>query len=166
MISGFDVKKIQDNLEKIKEEQKLYLKGIENILVRGVRNRFKDEEDPDGNKWKELSKITLDMRRKGKGSKQFAQGTVKILQDTARLKNSIIGKSNDNIIDYDNLQVSVGTNVEYAKIHQQGGVSEFNGNIVKVPQRKFLGFSNIDNQNIERFTKSFINKIKKLLSIQ
>jgi phage gpG-like protein len=77
---------------------------------------FDEEKGPDG-RWASLSPQTIARRRKGKGS-----GSDKILQDTTRMKQSIIYSASKNI-------ARVICNMAYGIIHQDG---------IKVPQRKFL----------------------------
>jgi phage virion morphogenesis protein len=66
---------------------------------------FRGEHDPWGVPWQHLAASTL-RRRRGTSAQ--------ILQDTRRLANSMTYRADSN-------SVSVGTNVEYAAIHQFGG---------------------------------------------
>lgn len=140
------------------------LKQIGEVMVTSVQKNFASEGRPE--RWASLSLMTLAMRRnKNKSS-------VKILQDTGMLKNSITYALRN-----DDTELAIGTNVVYAKIHQEGGkinipartivpkkakVLRFtiNGKVVFaksvhqkartaiVPQRKFLMFQEEDKEDI------------------
>jgi phage gpG-like protein len=63
--------------------------------------------------WKPLAKSTIARRRK-KSSKP--------LLDTGRLRRSVTGKGGKNVYNITKHWLVMGTNVEYARIHQQGGL--------------------------------------------
>lgn len=94
--------------------------------------RFQTASDPDGKSWEAVKNP-----RKGKASP---------LVDTGRLRNSIsfsVGESD----------VHVGSNAEYARIHQLGGKAG-RGRKVTIPARPYLGLSEEDRQEIEALVKS------------
>lgn len=72
-------------------------------MLKEVQLNFRGEKTPDNEKWKPSQRA---LRESGK-----------TLSDTGRLKKSISGK-------FDGLSAAVGTNVEYAAIHQFGGTFE------------------------------------------
>ena len=145
-----------------KPEKALNEIGI--LMKASVDKNFEEQGRPE--KWQKLSPMTIAMRRnKDKSS-------IKILQDTGRLRQSIAHKVTE-----DGTEVAVGTNVKYAPIHQFGGVSNIpartiipkkasalrfviNGKVVYakrvnqkartavIPQRKFLLFQEEDLENI------------------
>lgn len=80
------------------------LEAIGNDLKESTRLRFKDGRGPDGQAWKPLSPITRLLRRQGSGVP---------LNDTGRLKNSIIMRVVGDAVE-------VGTEVCYAPVHQFG----------------------------------------------
>ncbi len=75
-----------------------------------VGGRYSSPEDPIGgeNKWKPLSKTTIEIKKS-----QGNSGPYTILKDTGRLSSSIVSKATKDT-------VSVGTNMVYAALHQFG----------------------------------------------
>ena len=107
------------------------MKGIGQVLVTETDLAFRAQADPWGNAWAKLSEVTLQRRRKGKGT-----GSNKILRDTGRLANSINYRA-------DATSVSVGTNVVYAAMHQFGGTkSQWPHLWGNIPARPFLPVRN------------------------
>lgn len=85
------------------------LTEIGEATVESTKLRFKSSgPSPDGVPWKPLSASTIRNRRKGKGT-----GSAMPLLDTGRLRNSITKRVDSN-------SVFIGTNVEYAAVHQFG----------------------------------------------
>lgn len=78
-------------------------------LLTSTQRRFETETDPDGKKWKPLSPRTAAARRGRR-----TRGHDNILRDSVRLYNSLTTT-------FDASSATVGTNVEYAAIHQLGG---------------------------------------------
>lgn len=78
--------------------------------VASISRNFREEGRPE--KWKELSPLTIMLRRKGKGS-----GTPKILRDTGRLFTSISPFTDDK-------HFGARTAVTYARLQHYGGKSE------------------------------------------
>ncbi len=83
------------------------MKKISIIMKSSVMKNFQ-EQGTDKEKWKPLSSMTLERRRKGKG-----KGSAKILMDTGFLRNSIFPTVFKN-------KAILGTNVPYASTHQFG----------------------------------------------
>jgi len=107
------VKKIVKNLVDTRDRinnMKTPLMRISEVIYQSIMQNF-SEEGTDKEKWKELSPLTIALRRKGKG-----EGKPKILQDTGYLRANIIPNATDEY-------ATVGTNVGYGFIHQFGGVS-------------------------------------------
>ena len=76
------------------------------LMLSSIDKNFRAEGRP--KKWAPLSPMTIAMRRKkGRGAK--------ILQDTGRGKSSIVYKV------VSNQKVQIGTNLDYMRIHQEGG---------------------------------------------
>jgi phage gpG-like protein len=109
------------------------------IMLADVQNHFSKEQGP-GGKWKSLSPVTI-FRRRGGGQSKSA----KILQDTGRLRNSIVNDSSSK-------GAEVGTNVEYAKYHDSDKPRK------KLPQRKFLWISQM---RIDQILNNVIKFLKK-----
>ncbi|VCU52872.1 hypothetical protein TTHN1_00626 [Thermus thermophilus] len=118
----------------------------EGILARTHR-RFEESRAPDGSPWPPLSPATLakevrprDRLKRG-GISAAAQRRLalrKPLVVTARLKNSISWKVAGS-------RIYVGTNLEYARIHQFGGYAG-RGRKVYIPARPFLGLTEEDRE--------------------
>lgn len=112
--SGLD-KSLLKMADKITDTHHL-LEGIGNILVTNTQRRFDKEESPKGEKWKKSQRAILQ--------------NGKTLTDKGQLKKSIASQiQGDTVI--------VGTNKEYARIHQFGGV-------IKPKKGKYLKFKNPD----------------------
>ena len=148
-----DVRKLMKRMKGFSELDK---KGVTAAMAEAVRTstleRFRTEKDPEGKKWK--------------SSIRAATEGGKTLTDTARMKNSIKGKS-------DASGFAVGTNTIYASTHQlgepgrkitiraktsKGLVFKIGGKWirkkevtvrVKIPARRFLGLSEDDMQEIK-----------------
>ena len=97
--------------------------------------RFQAGEGPDGAAWAAVK----NPRRDTKGRKR--KGKAKPLLDTARLRNSISFSAAPG-------EVHVGSNVEYARIHQLGGQAG-RGRKVKIPARPYLGVNEEDAAEIK-----------------
>jgi phage gpG-like protein len=117
-IQGID--KMREKLAAAKKRGGNLTQLTEYVAARAYKeciNHFEKEEGPDG-KWKPLAPVTIARRRQGKGT-----GGNKILQDTGRLRSSILFRGlRDSAI--------VFTNLIYGSTHQEG--------YKKIPQRKFL----------------------------
>ena len=94
--------------------------SIGEALVSSTLQRFQEEKDPDGKKWKPSA------RAAAKG------GTT--LSDTGRLQKSIEYAATSN-------RVMVGSNLPYARIHQLGGT-------VRPKKGKFLKFKGLDGEDV------------------
>lgn len=95
--------------------------GFKDIIT-----HFKQEQGPDG-KWENLKRSTIEKRTKGAGV-----GRAKILQDTGRLRNSIINKLTRR---RGHDQIEMFSNVSYSGKHDRGDSSE------NLPQRQFMWLS-------------------------
>lgn len=101
--------------------------------------RFQTGKGPEGNAWEAVKNPRKDSKgrpRKGRASP---------LVDTGRLRNSISFSAGE-------FDVHVGSNVEYARIHQLGGKAG-RGRKVTIPARPYLGLSEEDRQEIEALVK-------------
>lgn len=102
-----------------------------------IKANFRDQQDPDGNDWKELSDVTKERRRQGRGS-----GSPEILRDTGRLKESIASQTGD-------FAVEIGSDVKYANMMQFGGdKSDYPWLWGDIPARPFVGVSDHDRAQI------------------
>lgn len=118
-------------------------KEIGEHLVESTKDRFKDEESPDGDKWDKS------YRAKAEGGKT--------LSDKGTLKNSITYKATSKKVD-------TGTNIIYGAVHQKGkeikvknadylrfkvGNRWVKKKKVEIPARPFLGISEEDQTEIK-----------------
>lgn len=108
---------------------------IGNIIVNATDQAFEDE----GPGWRPLAVRTYHMSYRGKTHTQKGKVTRgferhlanrQILQKSGRLRNSITARSTAT-------EVTVGTNLPYAAIHQFGGKAG-RGRKVKIPARPYL----------------------------
>lgn len=134
-----DIKKY---LKKITDYRPM-LKDIGQNLEASAKLRFRDSVDPDGKKWAPRSEATKAILR------SMGKLGPRILVVDGFLRKSIS-------YSYDDKEVNVGTNVEYAKINQEGGFTTFNGRQVEIPQRRFLGISKKDQRVIDDIIKRFL----------
>ena len=127
------------------------MESIGEGLVSGTRQRFRDEEAPDGQKWSQ--------------SGRAAASGGQTLTDTARLRDSIDYAATPD-------KVMVGSNLPYARIHQLGGVIVpkkakklvFTGrggkkvavDKVTIPARPYLGVSEEDLDDVKAAMTDFL----------
>lgn len=103
---------------------------IGSALQASTENRFEAETGPDGQAWAAHSPVTL--LRRGASAKK--------LRDRNHLYQSLSYAAG-------RLQVAVGTNRTYARIHQLGGQAG-RGRKVTIPARPYLGVSADDRRMI------------------
>lgn len=106
------------------------MRRIKGVMLDAVEQNFEEQGRP---KWVDLSPAT----KAARASKGKWPG--KILQVSGRLASSIVGESGNGF-------ATVGTNLEYAPIHQ------FGGTITQYAQTRFVNF-NIDSKGRSRFAK-------------
>lgn len=121
-------------------------KNIGEYETQVTKNRFITETDPDGVPWQDLNELYA-TTKKGPG---------KLRGETRRLSQIIYQAANDN--------VEIGSGVIYARIHNEGGVirpknasalvfsmggQTFKLKSVTIPRRRFLGFSDADQVEIQ-----------------
>ena len=151
-VKGLD--KLNEYLNKMKTYMKTGIKStfdkIGLMNTQETKHRFETKTDPDGNKW--LPLIAADY--KAWKAKETGSDDDNVLVLTGNLRDSIQFYSTNKI-------VSVGTNVEYARIHEEGLSSycEPIHRTLKVPKRQFLGFADVES---ERYIKLFIDDIEAL----
>lgn len=142
---GLD-KAVDDALKKLADKREL-LTLCGEVLISGTLQRFRDEEDPEGQKWEPV-------QRPGK-----------ILTDTASLQRSIDSAVTSNA-------VYVGTNKKYAPPHQFGAtIKPKKGKYlkfktpdggwvsvkqVKIKKRAFLGVSASDKEELAATIRDYI----------
>lgn len=121
---SYDIKGIKEltgNIETLKDyiaTNILPFKEAASLVTGSVARNFVDEGRP--KKWEKLSPITLFIRKYRAGKKN---ALALKLQDSGRLKNSFVPHA-EQFVNYGEFGAS--TNVDYAKVLHNGGVSEPN----------------------------------------
>ena len=122
------VAKLHRIASQLKQPRKLY--GVLGETLKKIHTeRFKQEVDPDGNKWKPLSPITQEIK-----------GNDKILKHRGYL-------SERTAYNYDDNGVEFGSDAKYARLHQFGGV-------IKPKKGKRLKFGKGDNAVLAKQSKT------------
>lgn len=162
MSLGGDIRKLNRHLHKLSElSMEENNQVIAEALRSSTRRRFRESKDPDGKTWLK--------------SKRLADKKGKTLVDTARLRNSIRGRSTPELAE-------VGTNVIYAGRHQFGDKRpliikaktskglrfQIGGRWitkkqvkVKLPARPFLGISESDRIEIKAIMETAVQEAAK-----
>jgi len=112
------------------------MRDIGGYVLFSTQRRFETQTGPDGVQWKSLSPRTAKARAGRK-----VRGTDHILRQSVRLYNSLTMRSDDTT-------AQVGTNVEYAAIHQ------FGGTIAMQERQARLSFKKIRGKRGVRFVKT------------
>ncbi len=128
------------NLAKRSENLRPLMKNIAGIFAYSTEENFKNEGRPD--KWTELSESTIKQRTKNK------QWPGMILQVSGQLASSVNTY-------YDNDSAVIGSNLEYAAIHQLGGQAGRNKS-VEIPARPYLQLTPEDFEEILSMTENFL----------
>ncbi len=127
-------------LAKRGENLRPLMKNIAGIFASSTEENFKEEGRPD--KWTELADITKEKRRK----KNKWPG--QILQVEGQLAASVNTQ-------YDNDSAVIGSNKDYAAIHQLGGLAGKNKK-VEIPARPYLQLTDDDFDEILDATEKFL----------
>jgi phage virion morphogenesis protein len=154
-----DLRKLSRKLEQLSRAE-LRRAGYQmrEQLVSSTIRRFGEERAPDGTPWKPLSRATLegsvtkrDVTKRGKLRVTAARRMAmrKILNQNARLKNGISGVVSGS-------RVHIGSNEDYANIHQFGGQAGRKSARVTIPARPFLGISKEDELEIARIVDKLV----------
>ena len=106
------------------------MRRIEGLMLDSVEQNFESEGRP--RPWKAWADSTRDARQE----RGTASGKILNESGASGLKGSINGR-------HDNMNVFVGSNKVYARIHQKGGQAG-RGKKVKIPARPFLVFQDAD----------------------
>lgn len=130
------------DLAKRSENLRPLMKNIAGIFAYSTEENFKEEGRPD--KWTELSESTIKQRTKNK------QWPGMILQVSGQLASSVNTY-------YDNDSAVIGSNLEYAAIHQLGGQAGKNKS-VEIPARPYLQLTPDDFEEILSMTENFLGE--------
>jgi phage virion morphogenesis protein len=141
----FDNKEVHEkllDLAKRTENLRPLMRNIAGIFAYSTEENFKEEGRPD--KWVDLAESTKKQRTKQR------KWPGQILQVSGQLASSVSTY-------YDNDSVVIGSNLEYAAIHQLGGQAGKNKS-VEIPTRAYLNLS-------ENELSEIIKNINKHLTI-
>lgn len=131
-IENKEVEKALLEIAKRTENLRPLMKNIAGILAYSTEENFKNEGRPD--KWADLADITKKKREK------INKWPGQILQVEGQLASSVNTQ-------YDNNSAVIGSNKEYAAIHQFGGNAGRNKK-VKIPARPYLQLTDEDFEEI------------------
>ena len=130
------------DLAKRSENLRPLMKNIAGIFAYYTEENFKEQGRPD--KWTELSESTIKQRTKNK------QWPGMILQISGQLASSVNTY-------YDDDSAVMGSNLEYAAIHQLGGQAGKNKS-VEIPARPYLQLTPDDFEEILSMTENFLGE--------
>lgn len=139
-IDNNDVERKLLELAQKSENLRPLMKNIAGIFASATEENFKNEGRPD--KWTELSEATKKQRTKQK------KWPGQILQVSGQLASSISTQ-------YDDESAIIGSNLDYAAIHQLGGQAGKNKK-VEIPARPYLKLTDDDFNKIFDATKNFL----------
>ena len=128
------------DLAKRSENLRPLMKNIAGIFAYSTEENFKNEGRPD--KWTELSESTIKQRTKNK------QWPGMILQISGQLASSVNTY-------YDNDSAVIGSNLDYAAIHQLGGQAGKNQSVT-IPARPYLQLNNEEIIEVIIYIKNFL----------
>ena len=139
-IDNNDVERKLLELAQKSENLRPLMKNIAGIFASATEENFKNEGRPD--KWTELSEATKKQRTKQK------KWPGQILQVSGQLASSISTQ-------YDDESAVIGSNLDYAAIHQLGGQAGKNKKVT-IPARPYLKLTDDDFNEILDATKNFL----------
>ena len=139
-IDNKDVERKLLELAQKSENLRPLMKNIAGIFASATEENFKNEGRPD--KWTELSEATKKQRTKQK------KWPGQILQVSGQLASSISTQ-------YDDESAIIGSNLDYAAIHQLGGQAGKNKK-VEIPARPYLKLTDDDFEEILTETENFL----------
>ena len=128
------------NLAKRGENLRPLMKSIAGIFASSTEENFKNEGRPD--KWTDLSDVTKKSREK------INKWPGQILTVEGQLASSVTTQ-------YDDDSAVIGSNKDYARIHQLGGDAG-RGKKVKIPARPYLALTDEDYEEILHETEKYL----------
>ena len=139
-IDNKDVDRKLLELAQKSENLRPLMKNIAGIFASATEENFKNEGRP--NKWTELSEATKKQRTKQK------KWPGQILQVSGQLASSISTQ-------YDDESAVIGSNLDYAAIHQLGGQAGKNKKVT-IPARPYLKLTDNDFKELLTETENFL----------
>ena len=122
------------------EDLRPLMKNIAGIMADSTEENFKEEGRPD--KWQELAEATIKHRKK------TGHYPGRILQVEGQLALSVTTQ-------YDNDSAVIGSNLDYAAIHQLGGNAGKNKKVV-IPARPYLCLSDDEIKEITTEVQDYL----------
>ena len=122
------------------EDLRPLMKNIAGIMADSTEENFKEEGRPD--KWQELAEATIKHRKK------TGHYPGRILQVEGQLALSVTTQ-------YDNDSAVIGSNLDYAAIHQLGGNAGKNKKVV-IPARPYLCLSDDEIMEITTEVQNYL----------
>ena len=122
------------------EDLRPLMKNIAGIMADSTEENFKEEGRPD--KWQELAEATIKHRKK------TGHYPGRILQVEGQLATSVTTQ-------YDNDSAVIGSNLDYAAIHQLGGKAGKNKK-VNIPARPYLCLTDDDLMDIKSEVQNYL----------
>jgi len=119
------------------------MRDIGEHLLESTQQRFKDQVDPEGTAWEPLSELTLSRKEKNTDKILIGEGNLMGLL--------VVAASSD--------AVEIGSNLEYAAMHQFGGTTAANSMFPgkEIPARPFLGVSTSDDAAIIKLLQAHLD---------
>jgi len=117
-----------------------FFKNAGEVLLENTKQRFTDETDPDGNRWKELSPA---YKKKKKGHKILQE-----LGENGGLSGTLAYHATPDAL-------LIGSVKKYAAIHQLGGKTGKN-HAATIPARPYLGLSKKDLDDLSNLIDDFL----------
>ena len=139
-IDNNDIERKLLELAQKSENLRPLMKNIAGIFASATEENFKNEGRPD--KWTELSEATKKQRTKQK------KWPGQILQVSGQLASSISTQ-------YDDESAIIGSNLDYAAIHQLGGQTGKNKKVT-IPARPYLKLTDDNFEEILTETEKFL----------
>ena len=139
-IDNNDIERKLLELAQKSENLRPLMKNIAGIFASATEENFKNEGRPD--KWTELSEATKKQRTKQK------KWPGQILQVSGQLASSISTQ-------YDDESAVIGSNLDYAAIHQLGGQAGKNKKVT-IPARPYLKLTDNDFKELLTETENFL----------
>ena len=149
-IDDNDVRDALNNLIAATTDMTPVMRNISEQLLISSRQRFVDEEAPDGTAWKPLKESTKQRKKRNKE---------KILTESGYLQNLVTAVTRDS--------AAVGSNRVYANVHQFGAEKGEFGSTAKsklpipwgdIPARPFLGISDDDRVDILETITNYLSR--------
>lgn len=157
-------------------------RSLMSIMLRQKDILFQQSQDPGGKAWEPIGKASA-RKKIAKNTRSIGEieslkqknknySDHKILVDTGLLKNSLTSANAPyEVKSTAGNEVSLGTNVPYAAIHNFGGTIHNPGTdngfglgieikpyTIEMPQREFIGFGEQDNQQVTEKVQSYMRK--------